>query len=37
MLEQRHDTDENELKIKKQMAQFMASAVTQVHVLLTDN
>lgn len=37
MLEQHHDTEEDEPKIKKQMAQFMANAVAQVHVLLTDN
>jgi len=37
VLEQHHDTEESELKIKKQMAQFMANAVTQVNVLSTDN
>ena len=32
MLEQQRDTEEDELKIKKQMAQFMANAVTQVNM-----
>ena len=30
MLEKHNDTEEDDLKIKKQMAQFMANAVTQV-------
>ena len=30
MLEQHCDTEEDELKVKKQMAQFIAKAVTQV-------
>lgn len=30
ILEQHRDTEEDELKVKKQMAQFIAQAVTQV-------
>ena len=32
MLEQHHDTEEDKLEIKKQMAQFIANAVTQVNM-----
>lgn len=36
VLEQHHDREEDELKIKKQMAQFMANAVTQEILNLID-